>query len=544
MKKDRSVCLAGLILTILVLFPMLIKGIMCNDELLLRIWAQKGMGTFFRTTIIEENVRKGRVLGAIGNVKFLAFISDNKYVFGTINVIFILAAVGLFGYFTYRLWKNEKFSALLCVLILAFLPFTFEFGVPNAFVIVTLWPMILLEIALIFYLNYLEEERKKDIVISFIMFLWAMFLYEFIITYVLLFPIICFIKNYQKKISLKKFVSLCFPMILAAIVYLILYVGQGYVFPSNYEGTHLNIAAPAAILHVLKVLFVAAFPAYFSYFNEKYRYMFAYYNKGGVRAGNIINPILIVFVLLLAFLLLYFLRQKEMKESKKRIVLKDGLIFAATFFYAIVPALPNALTPMYQEGVTVESFTWIPVSIYLYFAIMLALTYLLWKVITMVNKRWLIGLAVIAITVAAGGVQIRNQVFVEEQVANYERLVAMEDVLKLDYWKQYGSLSVSAPSLYKTQNSMAVEVGHWSEYAAIYGNQLFLDENYNAENSANLVIQKDNSFYLYTDNMKLLITKEERKGSVAVKNVRNKYKVVKISECIWEENGYKVYSLI
>ena len=72
MKKIKCVHFAGMILTILVLFPMLTKGIMCNDELLLRLWAQKGLKTFFETTVLNENIQKGRILGTLGNMKFLA----------------------------------------------------------------------------------------------------------------------------------------------------------------------------------------------------------------------------------------------------------------------------------------------------------------------------------------------------------------------------------------------------------------------------------------------------------------------------------------
>lgn len=544
MKKIKCVHLAGIILIILIIFPMLTKGIMCNDELLLRLWAQKGMGFFFETTIVNENIQKGRVLGVLGNVKFLAYFSDNKYIFGTVNAIVILSAVGLFGYFTYKLWKNKSFSALLSVLILVFMPMNFEFGVPNAFVIVTLQPMILLEISLIFYLGFLEKGKKKNRIISIIMFLWAMFLYEFIITYVLLFPLIYLIKNCGQNISVKYVCCVNFPYMAAALIYLIMYVGQGYVFPSNYEGTQLNIMSLAAIAQVLKILFISAFPTYFSYFNAKYKFLFEYYNHGGVKAENIIDPIIVIIIISLACLLIYFFNEGAIIGNEKGAGLKDALIIAAAFMYALLPALPNALTPMYQSGVTVEYFTWIPVSIYLYFAVMFALTYVLWKIITLLNKKWLAGMFTAAILITAGGTQIRNQVFVKEQMANYDRLVAIEDVLKIDYWKQYGRISVSAPSLYETKNSLAIEQGHWSQYAAIYNNELILDDNYNADSSANMVIQDDHSFYWYFNNVELLITKETKSGDTCLRDVLGRYKIACISDCIWNEEEYKVYSLI
>lgn len=543
MKKFKCEQLAEIVLIILVLFPMLVKGIMCNDELLLRLWGQQGMDVFFKNTIVDGAISKGRVLGIIGSVKFLPYISDNKYIFGTINLVMLLSAIILFGYFTYKLWRNRNFSVLLCVLILVFLPMNFEFAAPNAFVIVTCLPMILLEISLIFYLKYLENNKRKDMLICIIMFMWSMFKYEFIITYVLLFPIIYIIKNYNNSLNLKNIIRYNYPIMVAAITYLVLYIGQSMIFPSNYKGTQLAVTSVTSIIRVLNILFFSAFPTYYSYFNAKYKYLFEFYNHGGIRLENVLNPNILIFVIILVFLLFSLLKVDKKMKREGRNWLRHILIVGTALLYAVLPALPNALTPMYQEGVTDESFTSIPVSIFLYFAIMLMITYLLWNILNTISKNWVIIAVVAIITLGAVGNQIRNQVFVNEQVANYDSLVAIEDVLALDYWKQYGSISISAPSLYKTKNSLAIEEGHWSEYAKIYGNKLLLDNVYDAGNVANLVIQDDNSFYLYFDNIELLITKQIKSGSIVLKDVLEEYKIVNISDCIWNEGHYKIYLL-
>ena len=101
-KKSVFVMLGILIIT--VCCPMIQQGIICNDELLLRLWSQQGLKTFFRTTIINENILKGRILATIGNVKFLSYLSDNKYVFRTIGVCFLLISIFLFGCIVYRLF--------------------------------------------------------------------------------------------------------------------------------------------------------------------------------------------------------------------------------------------------------------------------------------------------------------------------------------------------------------------------------------------------------------------------------------------------------
>ncbi len=555
MKKIKSVHLAGFLLGVVVLFPMLVKGIMCNDELMLRLWSQKGITTFFRTTIVEENILKGRVLGTLGGLKFLTFISDNKYVFGAVNTVFLVAAILLFGCVAYKIWKNKRFSILLCVLILIFLPMNFEFAAPNAFVIVTLQPMILLEISLISYMNYLEDKKRKNIVLSIAIFAWAMCLYEFIITYVLLFPAIYLIKNYKNNFKWKDMIRHTAPFVIAAVVYLIAYIGQGIVFPSNYDGTKMTITSVSAVFHVLKVLFFSAFPTYYSYFNQKYRWLFHYFNNGGMKIENIIHPVMIVFIIVTVLLLIYLLKPSHAPGDKAADTSGDqalglsksrgreALILITALIYAVLPALPNALTPMYQNGVTTESFTSIPVSMYLYFAVMFVLTSILWRVVSVVNKKWFALAVTAVIVIGAVGNQARNQVFVKEQAANYERIVAIEDVLSLNYWKQYGSISVSAPSLYETMNSMAVEQGHWTQYAAIYGNLLNMDDRYNPKNNANMVIQNDNSFYFYYDEVGLLLTKETKSGEIALQDVTGSYIIMNLSDCVWTEGKYSVYTL-
>lgn len=540
LEKFNIIHFTGIILMILVFYPLFIKGIMCNDELLLRIWSQKGIKSFFQTTIYNEYILKGRVLGAIGNLKFMSFLSDNKYIFGMINSAFLFLAIFLFGFLTYKIWKNREFSILLCVLILVFLPVNFEFAVPNAFVIVCLQPMIILECSLIFYVDYLGNCKRKKLFASIGLFLWSMFLYEFLITYVLLFPAIYLIKNINKDINLKKVIYASIPWVAVSVIYLILYFLQGYIFPSNYEGTHLAFNSLSSVLNVLKVLFVAVFPTYFSYFNDKYKYLFEFYNSGNVKFENVFNPNIIIFGLSL-FVLLYILLSKNKTMGKKKFLdLKEILILTVAIVYGILPALPNALTPMYQEGVTVESFTWIPVSIYLYFAVMFFLTFILFRLINYFRFKWLSWICILVIIVSSVGVQIRNHVFVNEQVSNYDRLVAIENVIKLDYWKQYGTMSVFAPSLYETMNSMAIEKDHWSQYAKIYNNDLNIEDEYNIDQDAVMVVQENNDFYFYFDNVQLLISKEKKGGEISVKDVQGKYKIVKVGDSIWDEGNYSV----
>ena len=176
-ERKRFILAMLVILIIIVCYPMIQQGIMCNDELMLRLWSQQGMTSFFKTTIINENISNGRILGVIGNLKFISYISDNKYIFRTIGVLVLLSALGLFGYIIYRMSKKIVFSFGITIIALIFIPITFELSVPNAYMIVCLQPLILLELSIISWIDYLKKKKKRNVIMCCCFFLWAMFLY-------------------------------------------------------------------------------------------------------------------------------------------------------------------------------------------------------------------------------------------------------------------------------------------------------------------------------------------------------------------------------
>lgn len=540
LKKNREY-IVGLILLIVVCFPMLEQGIMCNDELLLRIWRQKGWDCFFETTILIENIQKGRILGTIGNLKFLGYISENKYIFRMIDVSFLLVAIGLFGYIAYRFTEEKKFATLLSTLILVFLPLTFEFAAPNAFLIVVTQPLILLELSIINYLNYLESDKKGKLIVSMFFFLWGMFLYEFVITYVLLFPAIYYVKNYDKSIDVKKLICINLPMLLTAIVYLLLYIIQGIVLPTNYTGNQLGIESIGAVINVLKMLFISACPGYYAFFNNKYDFLFNYYNHGGITLKNILNPLLIVFVIALTYIVCRLLcgKNDKLKWNSK----KKALVSIIALIYGFLPALPNGISTMYQGGVTPESFTSLPVSLFLYFSIMFLVTFSLWNICKTIGKEIVSLVFVLLIVVVSSVIQINNYVFAKEQSNNFERIEAIEDFLELDYLNIYNNEDIVAPSLYETRNSMAVEEGRWTQYVNLYGKSINFIKDSKEEYEWKIEMQDDNSFFVYSNEQMLLVTKDEKEGMMLVNDVYKTTYPIEIDKCIYQERDYNVYSL-
>lgn len=531
--KDKLIILVLIILTG---YPIVEHGIMCNDELLLRLWSQQGLTTFFKTTIINENILKGRILAVLGNVKFLSYLSENRYIFGTINYIVILIAVALFSYLIYRLFNNKSFSIMLGICIIVCLPLTFEFAPPNAFIIVSFQPLICEIISLIYYINYLEEKKRKNLVLCLLFFIWGCFFYEFVITYVMLYPMIYVIKN-KDYLKMKMLIKENYAILVAAIVYLFLYVGQGMIFPTDYSGNQMGIKSIKAVFNVLKMLFISACPGYYAFFNDKHAFLFHLYNGGTVSLQNLYNPIIIIFSVVL-FYLLYKCVQSEKSVSGRT---KEVMVCLVALIYGFLPALPNAVSIMYQENVNEESFTSLPVSVFLFFSIMFLLIYIIWNLLRIINKK-VVSIFIVAILVfGACKIQMMNYVFAAEQGKNFTRIEYIEDLLELDYWEKWGQVVISAPSLYETKNSLAVERGHWTTYAGIYGNEIVLDGQ--TDSVWKLEMQDDFSFLLYKDDdpLMILFSKGDEAGELCVKKIDKSWNIVEVIQCIEENEEYKIY---
>ena len=538
MKRNTNTLIIGLILIICVIFPMLTQGIMCNDEVQLRLSAQMGMGYFFKNYIVTECINKGRILGAIGNLKFLGYLFNNKYLFRGIELCFLLIGIGLFGYIVYRFFHNVKFSIFTCTIILIFLPITFEHAIPNAFIIVIMQPLILLELSIIFYIDYLEEKSKHAMIGCLFFFMWAMFLYEFVIVYILLFPMIYFIENI-KNIKIDELIKKHLPLVACVIIYLILYFGQRYVFPTSYGGNEFGKLSFEAMIPVIKTLFLSAMPGYYCFANSKYKYLFSLYNNGKSEIENFMNPTIWIFVVALVYILIKMFHNKKIENVNftQRI-----LIYFSAIIFAVIPALPNSISKMYQGNVSDEFFTSLPVSIYIYISVMFGIAFFVWNIVLKRAQKYIWLLICAIILVNAVEIQIHNNIFANQESYDYDRFVAIEDLFDLSFWENYQGKDISAPTLYETRNTLAIEDGHWTQY--LKKNDVSIDIQNNFDNKNTWIVQqKDYSFLIVFDENILYVSSNANEGIIPAKDLEENWNYYQVQECIGEEHNQFIYQL-
>lgn len=533
-KREYLVYLSVLIFVVLIVISnIMIQGITCNDEVQLRLNSQHGLLYFLKKQIIEEDIYQGRILGAIGNIKFLSFISTNLYIFRAIEVVILLIAIGLLGVFICEVFNNKKIGVLGAFLALVFLPITFEHSVPNAFVIVVCQPLILLLLSLLFYMKFFKVNKKQYIIYSCLLFFWACCLYEFVVTYILMFFIITFIRKDKAEnyaILLKK----CIPHAVTAMLYLVCYILQGKIFPTKYEGTSINISNIKGIMNVLKIEWMSSLPGYYL-FNKKYKYLYSiYYSKRDMLTVTII----IIFFISLITILIKLLWNGSMQSWNLK---KNILIILTAIAYTIIPTIPNSLTPLYQNSVSESYFTSIPVSLFLYFSVVFLITWGVWNFVAKFKKLFFVPIGIICLLSTC--IYITNKGIAERQFEDYKRFVSIEDLLSLDFWENYPELQIQAPSFFETRDNLAIESGHWTDFISLYNNGNIQVDSDNDNANCYILMQNDNSFYMILDNVNYYISKDYVEDRFLFKDLSGAWQMGEKKNVIYQNKGYVFYEI-
>lgn len=541
MKKILKECsgefISSAVILLLIISNLIIQGITCNDEVQLRLASQHGVWYFLHNQFITEDIREGRILGALGNIKFLSFLSTNIYVFRIIDIIFIFFSVFLLGWYVYKVIGNKWLSILTVLLTLVFMPITFEHSVPNAFVIVVCQPLILLLISLILYELYLEKGKLSALVWSCITFFWACCLYEFVVTYTIAFIVVPIIKNSNFTLnSVKELIKNTKCHVITAMIYLALYLIQARLFPTDYSGTVVDFSEPIKILKVIVVEWMSSIPGYYL-INKKYRYLYSIY-----------EPQMDIHIIIFAFiffgclcLLVYSLVRRSNAENtldRKKI----RVILLLLFIYTFLPVLPNSITALYQESVSTSFFTSIPVSFFLYFSMMFFLTVFL-KLLS--EKSKLLGCLCIILTVIIGtSTFVFNSIIAQEQYKNYKRLVDIEEFLSTNFWDYYNDLIIEAPSLYETRNNLAIEDGHWTDYMSLHSNGNIIVDSDNKDAKCFIYMQPDNSFFMVLNDDEYYVSKASYiEPLIIVEGMNRKMCVLSVESGVWKDNGFIFYKV-
>lgn len=555
---NKVMVLLGGILVILISAPMMIQGIIINDELQSRFWIMKGTKSFFNH-YINLYTNQGRALGAITTTisMFFNFISSNEVIFRLFNIMGIIINIGLFSYLIFRIFNKKGFAVFSALSILVFLPISFEHTLPNAFVNLFATPFSLFLISLILFIRYLEKSDNKSLIISCILLFISFTIYEIFIMLTPLYLLLILYKTPRERINLKYIChKLAFPF-MTSLIYLVLYFILRRIFPSAYNGNQIGFTIKG-MLEIMRQLLLSSMPGYFL-FNHKYRYLLSINTIGSYQlSGATLEDFKNLFIYLLnnflnmrtmLILFLYMLinfnllqTQENSIISKKRYSLGIGVIISG-IVSATLLTVPNAISKMYQGYVNEQNFIALPVTYFSYFFVIFTLSYIIWEMAKRFNKKYVCVIIVLIMGIYSFLIQGMNDTFAQVQNKDYERLLKIERIFETQVLNKLNKTSILCSDLYIQKNALAVHNGYWTQYAEIKG----LNIEMSSEDIGQAIILEypNDEYFLIRANEQIVILSEQnlQDKTITIRlDDKDLYRGIKLRSTMMD-NGFYVYAL-
>lgn len=511
--RNKFLCYFPAIVVVLcICSTFIMQGLICNDELQSLLLRLNSFWTLVSTTFIDE-FKKGRWIRALAPFNLsLGFPTCNIYLNRIVQVAMLLFSFALFGYFLNKVFRNKKFSLMVIAVLLCFLPVAFEHSLPNSFIALVTVPMIMLLLALLAFLKYIETGSTRYWVVSAVLFFLSLLGYEFLIVYVLLFPILSFSQKREKVISMRLILIQSLPVIAVSIIYIAGYFISNWIFPTLYPGTQLGFISVGNSLSIIFTLFKSSLPGYYL-FNFKYiSYIFSI--NGSMLSLNSLFSVKIILLLVCLPFIFYTLMDEWSNHEIKN---KTSMILIIVFglFFAVFPAVSISISVLYQHMVSPSKYVGLPLSSFMYFASVFTGCFILWITTGRVKKHSARIFVSILLTVAAVAVQFENNLFAEEQNRNYTRIENIQKLFQTKILRQYDSCTVASEDLFQRNHLLAVNAEYWTEFTKTLGLNMNVVQGTNGE--INIFVQSDNCFVVKKDNKITVITYKKLSGFHPVK---------------------------
>jgi len=386
------------LIIILTLIPFFKIGVTSADDLDYYLRGMLG-NWFWDARIYAEG--QGRFYYLITKPFYhLIYLSDNHYLTKTIQYSTLLLCFILFTIVVRKIFKQKEFAILIFLLLFSFLtvskPMNFLPVITYPFIFTFSFAVVLLSILLLFI--YMETTQYKYLIISSIVFFFALLFYE---TYLLFLLYICIfifarsvsirgIQTFTKKPFYKEIV----PFISVGIIYISVY----YLYRANlhnndefYVGTHFTSHFNVGnFFNLLLSYNLSALPT------------FIFHNSQDILAANslletghqanlwyvLVHSKLttIINALLQCFVLIFLCRKMDYKISWKKI----GIAAAILVFLALSVHSLIGISEKHNASAWWSSLKGYVTTLYSYFFITLFIGLLFYALIKACNKtRWL-----------------------------------------------------------------------------------------------------------------------------------------------------------
>lgn len=265
----------------------------------------------------------------------VSYLFYNLFFYKTLILVLIIINILLFGYFIKIVFKEIYFSYLLMLCM----PLFFQFRLYHDPILSFAGHMQLffcyLFCALILLQKYLENNNRRNLILSVVFFNISLYAYEISVPLSLLLFILIFDHNKKIKTSLK--MSLPFICSNAIVVFIDLFVR--FLVPKGYSGTIINLNALLIIKTLIMQIYASIPLSYYvsnssNLFNHNILILFK-----NVRSKDLL------VILIFNILFIISIRKININELKWKKILSLGLSLL------ILPAVPIALSAKYQQEI-------------------------------------------------------------------------------------------------------------------------------------------------------------------------------------------------
>lgn len=532
--KYHPYIISLILVLVCAIVPMMLQGIMCNDETFSRLWANnKSFGEFFDHYFYEQVELKGRPLSAFTYpvAMWLGFLGNETYVFRIIQILMILACIASFGIFIGSLFRNKYFAFFTCLFVLIYIPITFEHTIPNTFNTIYNFAFVFLMISLLLYLNWLRGKKSIYLIISMPLFFIACISYECFVTFAPVYLLLSMLESKEEKMWRRALTAVT--PICVAIIYLALYIVMGRLFPSQYGGNQIEGINFLNSLSIIGNLYLSSLPGFFV-FNSKYQYLFMIYNK-----GSYLNIVRVILITISAVILIAALQ----KHAKGKFNWKKMLlVLASCVVISILPSIPVSVASGYQNTIGGMENLALPVTFYSFFPSCLAICYLLWQGWKSFSNKFLKGGLVLLSVTLLIPIQLMNGVISDVQNENFTRFRLIEDFITSETMKRLDGKTFFCKDLFQRNNALAISEEYWSEYAAFNDlkSQFINDGGSPTYNYIFLV--KDSYFVTWVDDQVIVSSKTEIDDVLSIKDkTKDVYYHAECKDAYKDKTGFYTY---
>lgn len=517
-KHKNYIIILIILLCICVSIPILKLGIMHNDELMSRFWSSQGFVAFYKHYFIEQ-IEKGRALSSfiIPITMYLGFIGQDTITFKFFQIISILLCLFSMNNLLKRIFKDKKHLILYSLIFLSFMQISFEPTVPNVFVTFYNISICLLLYSLSLFIDYLDTNNNKKIILSMIIFFIVELTYESFITYIPLYLLIVIYKKGLK--NLFKSIKLVIIPIGVGVVYLVLYVLSSKIFPSNYIGNQIGTIN---IINSFKIIFTIGYyslPGSYTT-SDKYLYLLKHYFN--YNTFDLVR--IIIFAILFIIIFVSSVKSKSNNNKNIRLVYVLKILFAS-ILSIILPIIPISVATMYQSMDIGKVTLGLPVSFFSYFGSVLLLTI----IVIYISSNFKYGkyFMLIILLVTSIEVQTMNSIFSREANKDFKRIQLIERFITSGIFDNLNNKKIYTNDLFITKNALYVHDTHWNDFAKYHNiNVSFIND-----------IGRDNDIrlYLYDELSTFELTFDSRRYLISENDLNNDY-----STCITLSNDFKI----